>query len=191
MKKMPYIADKKLYAATMFAAKMIRENGYFNKDCRVAANYYGVDEDDVAREVRRRQSVGQKNAAKRTPRKMRWYAVRYAMWSDVGEVMSEKDNYAVVHCYNAKNIGNHLPHGGSFDYEYYACYDHDKDVVECTSEDMAKDRIRAWKAEESARRNEPASPETKAEMDRLRANNGIDPESGLDFSFLAFCGEGK
>ena len=57
--KMPYIADKKLYAAVMFACKMIREEGYFNKAVKIAARYYDVDADDVASEIRKRQSVGQ------------------------------------------------------------------------------------------------------------------------------------
>jgi hypothetical protein len=57
--KMPYIADKKLYAAVMFACKMIREEGYFNKAVKIAARYYDVDADDVANEIRKRQSVGQ------------------------------------------------------------------------------------------------------------------------------------
>ena len=29
--KYPYIQDKNMYAAVMYACKMIRENGYFNK----------------------------------------------------------------------------------------------------------------------------------------------------------------
>lgn len=73
MGEYPYIADKKLYAATMFACRMIRQNGYFNKDCRIAADYYGLDEDDVAEQVRLRQSAGQ-HGKKRG--KMKWFVVR-------------------------------------------------------------------------------------------------------------------
>ena len=57
--KYPYI-PKKYFKPVMFACKMIRENGYFNKAVQTAANYYGVDADEVAKHVRARQGAGQK-----------------------------------------------------------------------------------------------------------------------------------
>ena len=72
MSKYPFIANKKLYAAVMFACKMIREDGFFNKAVDRAANYYGVDVEDVKKEVRLRQSAGQSGK----PRgKMKWFIV--------------------------------------------------------------------------------------------------------------------
>lgn len=80
MKKLPYIPDKDLYAAVMFACKMVRENGYFNKDCGIAADYYDVDVDEVKRYVRIAQGRGQKQANKRKPKvKYKWYAVYYVI----------------------------------------------------------------------------------------------------------------
>ena len=70
--KYPYISDKKLYAAVMFACKMIRENGFFNKACEKAADYYNVDVDDVEKEVRRRQAAGQQGKQRG---KMKWFIV--------------------------------------------------------------------------------------------------------------------
>lgn len=57
--KYPYI-PKKYYKPVMFACKMIRETGYFNKAINTAARYYGVDADEVAKHVRARQGAGQK-----------------------------------------------------------------------------------------------------------------------------------
>lgn len=58
--KYPYIADKRMYAAVMGACSYIRETGYFNKAVRYYADKYNVDEDEVAQEIRKRQSAGQK-----------------------------------------------------------------------------------------------------------------------------------
>lgn len=74
--KYPYIPDKKLYAAVMFACKMIRENEFFNRDCSVAANYYGVSEDDVRKEVRRRQAAGQTGIKRK---KYKYYVVEFSV----------------------------------------------------------------------------------------------------------------
>lgn len=62
--KYPYI-PKKYFKPVMFACKMIRENGYFNKAVQTAANYYGVDADEVAKHVRARQGAGQKGKTRK------------------------------------------------------------------------------------------------------------------------------
>lgn len=79
--KYPFIADKKLYAAVMFACKMIREEGFFYKAVERAADYYNVDEEDVAKEVRKRQSAGQKG---KPLGKMKWFIV----CSNTGDVIA-------------------------------------------------------------------------------------------------------
>ncbi len=79
--KYPFIADKKLYAAAMFACKMIREEGFFNKAVARAADHYNVDEEDVAKEVRKRQSAGQKG---KPLGKMKWFIV----CSNTGDVIA-------------------------------------------------------------------------------------------------------
>lgn len=60
--KYPYIADPQLYAAVKCACRMIRETGYFNKACQYAADEYGFNFEDIAKEVRKRQAAGQKGS---------------------------------------------------------------------------------------------------------------------------------
>ena len=64
-KKYPHIADKKLYAAVMFACKILKNgntswNKSFTNSCRIAAKYHGVDVDEVISEVRKRRAVSGK-----------------------------------------------------------------------------------------------------------------------------------
>ena len=62
----------------MFACKLIRETGYFNKAVEEAADYYNVDEDELKRHIRERQAAGQKGKAK--GRKYRWFILsRYEL----------------------------------------------------------------------------------------------------------------
>ena len=70
--KYPYV-PKEYYTAVIFACKMIRENGYFNKAIKTAANYYGVDADELEKHVRKRQGAGQKGKS----RKYFYYVVTY------------------------------------------------------------------------------------------------------------------
>lgn len=62
--KYPYI-PKEYYSAVMFACKMIRENGYFNKAIKAAAKYYDVDETTLEKHVRARQGAGQKGSTRK------------------------------------------------------------------------------------------------------------------------------
>ncbi len=79
MGKLPYIPNKRLYAAVMGACSYIRETGYFNKATSYYADKYNVDVDDVRKYVRIAQSNGQKNAAKR---KYHWFAVEFSMGNE-------------------------------------------------------------------------------------------------------------
>ena len=51
---MDYIADKNTYKAVMFACQMIREGRGPGVACRIAAHYYGVDQQDVHHYVSQR-----------------------------------------------------------------------------------------------------------------------------------------
>lgn len=78
--KYPYIADKNLYRAVMGACSYIRETGWFNKATEYYADQYGVDVEDVRREVRRRQGAGQRTKNQKSPpKKYTWYAIQYAV----------------------------------------------------------------------------------------------------------------
>jgi len=78
--KYPYV-PKDYYPAVMFACKMIRDNGYFNKAISTAADYYGVDELELERHVRARQGAGQKGKKRGS---MKWFAVIEFHGTDAG-----------------------------------------------------------------------------------------------------------
>lgn len=87
MVKLPYIPNKKLYAAVMGACKWIREDGCFNKATSYYSDKYNVSVDDVRKYVRIAQGNGQKKANEKRPkRKYYWFAIEYAYWTlhDVG-----------------------------------------------------------------------------------------------------------
>lgn len=92
--KYPYIADKKLYAAVMLACKMIRDSGWFHKVVSYCADKYNVPEEDIEKEIRKRQAIGQKGK-KRVP--FKYYVVCVHMKNDGG------DSYEV---YKATNFAN-------------------------------------------------------------------------------------
>lgn len=75
MGKLPYIPDKKMYAAVMGACSYIRQTGWFNKATNYYADKYNVDLDELQRYVRIAQSNGQKTSAKR---KYHYFAVEYS-----------------------------------------------------------------------------------------------------------------
>ena len=66
--KYPFIADKNLYAAVMFACNILKGGNYrnFTDACKKAARYYGADLDEVITEVRRRRAVSATLHAKRS-----------------------------------------------------------------------------------------------------------------------------
>ena len=85
--KYPWIPGE-YFAATMFACKMIRENGYFNKAIATAASYYGVDEHVLEKHVRARQAAGQRGVKRG---QMKWFVVLEFRGTDAGgERMTEK-----------------------------------------------------------------------------------------------------
>ena len=65
------LVPRKYWPAVQFACKMIRENGYRNKAIRIAANYYGVDEDELSKHVAARSAAGKRPKGY----KMKWFVV--------------------------------------------------------------------------------------------------------------------
>lgn len=85
--KYPYIADKKLYAAVMGACKWIRESGYFNKAVAYYADKYGVDEERLANEIRKRQAAGQKGKTSANKgKKIKWFIVAKTSFCDANPI---------------------------------------------------------------------------------------------------------
>lgn len=72
--KYPYI-PKEYYAAVMYACKIIRETGNFNRAVRIASSYYDVDDEILERHIRKRQGAGQKGKASPTKNKKYKYFV--------------------------------------------------------------------------------------------------------------------
>ena len=76
--KYPLI-PKKYYAAVIFACKMIREHKTFNRSCKIAANYYDVDEQQVRKHVSARAATGHKGVKQG---KQYWFVVTKFHGSD-------------------------------------------------------------------------------------------------------------
>ncbi len=105
MSKYPYIPDKKMFAAVMFACKLIRETGWFNKAVEEAADYYGVDEEELKRHIRERQSAGQKGKAK--GRKYRWFILsKYELTDAQGYY--EYGDYRIIRATSHENASCHF-----------------------------------------------------------------------------------
>lgn len=72
--KYPYINDKTMYKAVLFACSMLRDNGYFNKACEISANYYSVNLEELKNHVIARTTAGRKAQQKNAPkRKYKWF----------------------------------------------------------------------------------------------------------------------
>jgi len=62
---MPYIKDKELFKAVSFASSMKKNGKPIGLACKIAADYYGVSQSDVASELGKRgKSVAQSNKVK-------------------------------------------------------------------------------------------------------------------------------
>lgn len=116
MGKLPYIRNKRLYAAVMGACSYIRETGWFNKATQYYANKYGVGVDDVRKYVRIAQGNGQREAAKKKPATFKWYTAvvmkdwycadddgSHASWDYTHE---EKVQHSFVIVKRAKSLDN-------------------------------------------------------------------------------------
>lgn len=108
MGKLPYISDKRLYAAVMGACSYIRKTGYFNKAISYYAKKYDVSEDDIAKYVRIAQGNGQKAKNKVSPkRKYKWFAIEYSWGDDYNNncyFMPEYAQYKVAKGMSLDNI---------------------------------------------------------------------------------------
>ena len=116
MHKLPYIADKKMYAAVMGACSYVRDTGYFNKATSYYADKYNVDVEEVRRYVRIAQGNGQKQAAKRKKWEYKWYVViilrdwycagdcgEYESWHWDEQTKREHTTWAIKRATSAEN----------------------------------------------------------------------------------------
>ena len=101
--KYPYIADKKLYAAVRGACNYIRETGWFNKATQYYADKYGLDVELVRKEVRKRQSAGQKGKGRAS---YKWFVVERKLCFSGGFLngpSSTTDGYHIIKATNKRN----------------------------------------------------------------------------------------
>ena len=123
MHKLPYIADKKMYAAVMGACSYVRDTGYFNKATSYYADKYNVDVEEVRRYVRIAQGNGQKQAAKRKKREYKWYVViilrdwycagdcgEYESWHWDEQTKREHTTWAIKRATSAENAKKTMFH---------------------------------------------------------------------------------
>ena len=68
----PYISDKRMYAAVMGACSWIRKDGYFNKAVKYYSEKYNVDPKELEKNIRARQSEGQKGKRRGS---YKWFVV--------------------------------------------------------------------------------------------------------------------
>lgn len=148
----PYISDPELYKATIFACKMIRQNGYFNKAVNTAAKYYHVSADDVAAEVRKRQSAGQKKANREKPKKTySYYAIRFHWYSTYYNEHKPGHEYAVKRATSEANARAALPKQGKTDDIYGWAFLPVTDegyVAAFKTKAEAEEQIKAWYLED-------------------------------------------
>ena len=157
MGKLPYIPDKKMYAAVMGACSYIRETGYFNKATQYYADKYGVDVEKVRRYVRIAQGNGQKQASKKTKRKYKWYVAAVmedffylefdvvvfesAYWSE--EEKNSKTYVTVVKATSSKNAVSRICDYPKRSLHRELCEPHNEHIVrkiiECETENEAKE----------------------------------------------------
>ena len=136
--KYPYI-PKPYYPATMFACKMIREDGFFNKAISAASRYYSVDPDELEKHVRARQGAGQKAKSATKGRKYSWFAVQ-AIIERTG-VFSK-----ACRATNATNAVKQVLKGRvhwNSDWGYEI-----EGLVQTDSKDEAEETIRKWRSGE-------------------------------------------
>ena len=139
-RKLPYIPDKKLYAAVMGACSYIRTTGYFNKAVRYYADKYNVSVDDVIRYVRIAQGNGQRMSTKK--RKYHWFAVEYSNIEHINYFEEMYAQYVVVKATSEDNAMNRVyKHYGENVMESWLSFGR---IERCDTEDDAVRCCERW-----------------------------------------------
>ena len=154
--KYPYI-PKEYYPAVMFACSCIRKYGTFNVAIQAAANKYGLDEEEIAKHVRKRQGAGQKG----TTRKYKWFLVmgytdEYRSYHDYSILWSQDDPHdweknrekvaKIIKATSKENAEKQIPNGNYdpiFGFTGF-CISH-YDIIQCETEEEAKNKLQEIK----------------------------------------------
>ncbi len=107
-----------MYAAVMGACAWIREDGYFNKAVGFYAKKYNVDKEELAKEIRKRQSAGQVNKKRG---KYTYYIVQKHCSSCEGSSNTIVDTRIVkaLNSTNAITFYKNHDTGSYYDFDYY------------------------------------------------------------------------
>lgn len=147
MGKLPYIADKKLYAAVMGACSYIKETGWFNKAVNYYAKKYDVSADEIAKYVRIAQGNGQKAKNKVSPkRKYKWFAVEYSWGCDnIPYFTLETAEYKVMKGTKLENVIDRIDRErtGKYTFSTFPILYIGR-TQEFETEDEAKQRCNEW-----------------------------------------------
>lgn len=134
---------RKYYAAVMFAAKMVRENGYFNKACRVAANYYDVEEEKVRKYLHERSVAGKKKKIIDAGKKMHYFVIEQTTSSCEGSQRTRE--YIIAKGYTKEAVERRISDadwGYTMANDYGGYYSKDR-YSEIVGEYMTKDEAQA------------------------------------------------
>lgn len=150
MGKLPYIPNKNLYLAVVGSCSYIRETGWFNKATSYYAKKYGVNVDEVRKLVRTAQGNGQKEAARKEPRKYKWFAVEYSMGGEYNGVPcfdQEHACYAVRRGLCEDSVKETMSKNDEWWHEHAAVHWFGR-VKEFESKDEAERCVRDWEGED-------------------------------------------
>lgn len=149
MGKLPYIPDKDTYRAVVGACSYIRETGWFNKATSYYAKKYNVDVDEVRKFVRIAQGNGQKEAAKNSPKKYKWYAVEYSMGGERNGGAYFESEYACYEVRKGLNEGSVMRTMCKNDepWNEYAAVHWFGRIKEFSSKDEAEQCVEDWRKE--------------------------------------------
>ena len=160
--KYPYIkGGKDMVAATLGACSWIRKDGYFNKAISYYARKYGVDEEQLAANVRARQGAGQKAANKKQTRHYRYFAVEYSMGNEADPYFDEYyARYCVKKGLSVESVQKAI--GKNDDWaDYRASWHYFGRIEGFDTEEEAKAKIAEWRCDH--RSDENASEEQSVE----------------------------
>ena len=148
MGKLPFIPDKKMYAAVMGACSYVRDTGYFNKATQYYADKYDVDVDEVRKYVRIAQGNGQKQAAKR---KYYWFAVEFSMGNERNGCCYFEPiaaQYTVKKGLTPDSVQNSLSKDDDYFDEHSPCHWFGR-IEQFETKQEAIDTIKKWRSENS------------------------------------------
>lgn len=145
MNKLPYIKDKKMYAAVMGACSYVKSTGWFNKATQYYADKYSVDVEEVKRYVRIAQGNGQK--CSKIKRRYFWFAVEYSIGNERnGEAYFEPliAQYECVKGLTKETVMARISKNDDYKSEYAPCHWFGR-IERFETQEQAQTKIQEWR----------------------------------------------